>query len=84
VTYLRGKPMLIGRCMGCGADVRWYAKAWRDTPRSGRKVGPQHVCVLCGAFMPKAGSRCARLRGHAWEHRSIYAMTNARRKGLVA
>jgi hypothetical protein len=80
--------MLIGRCVGCGADVRWYAKAWREIRRPRTKPAPRHVCredrAVCGAFMPKARTRCARLPSHAWEHRSPYAMENARRKGLVA
>lgn len=73
---------LPGRCVGCGSDVVWYAKAWRD-PLSGHR----HRCPpdrpLCGAWMPKARERCARRPGHAegtrhgdLGHRTRYAMDN--------
>lgn len=32
----------------------------------------------CGAWMRNVRERCARRRGHRWEHRSSYAMGNAR------
>jgi hypothetical protein len=81
--------MLPGRCMTCGASVSWYARAWREPRRPlNGKPAHRHVCAedraVCGAFMPQVRERCARRPGHAWEHRSSYALENARRKGLVA
>lgn len=32
----------------------------------------------CGEWLPYVRERCARRRGHRWEHRSAYALGNAR------
>lgn len=73
-----------GRCMACGADVIWTGKSWKKPG----KGGARHVCPtdrpVCGAFMRNARERCARRGGHGYEHRTAYAMENARRKGLAA
>ena len=37
----------------------------------------------CGAWMPYAKERCARFPGHAFEHRSAYALDNSRRAKRV-
>lgn len=70
---------LPGTCIVCHEPVVWNGIAWRD-PRGGRN----HECPaerpLCGAWMPQARERCARRPGHGWEHRSDYAMGNARRR----
>lgn len=34
--------------------------------------------VLCGVWMPKAKEPCARMAGHADEHRTRYALDNLR------
>ena len=78
MTYLK----LPGRCIVCGVDVVWYAKAWRKP-----STGQRHRCApdrpTCGAWMPVARERCARRPGHAgtpldgWGHRTRYAMDNA-------
>lgn len=35
--------------------------------------------LQCGAKMPNAKDRCARIKGHGYNHRSAYAMSNERR-----
>lgn len=79
---------LPGRCVVCGHDVVWYVGHWRDPKKASRGVGKRHVCPderpVCGAFMPYARERCARRPGHGYEHRTLYAIENARRKGRVA
>jgi hypothetical protein len=76
---------LPGRCMGCGVAVEWHGRVWR--PR-GSTRHHAHQCRTdrdkCGAWMPYVEERCARRPGHGFEHRTAYAMENARRKGLVA
>lgn len=71
---------LPGVCACCRADVAWTGKRWQGAPvRLGK--GRTHVCtanVRCGAWMPYAREHCARLPGHRWEHRTEYAMRNAR------
>ena len=80
------RPKLPGRCVVCGHAIAWYVGAWREFAAQG--TGRRHVCPTerptCGAFMPSARERCARRPGHGFEHRTAYALENARRKGLVA
>lgn len=69
--------------MGCGTDVVWSAGRWRNVgQRSGRHVCPP-TRERCGAFMPMHRDRCARKPGHGYEHRSEYALENARRRWVA-
>lgn len=72
---------LPGVCQGCGASVMWTGKRWQDAPL-GRGKGHTHRCAedrpACGAWMPYVRTRCARRPGHGFEHRSPYALENAR------
>lgn len=75
------KIRLPGRCPICDADLVWTGKRWRTAPLT--QGNQAHVCPierpLCNALMPYYGDRCARRPGHLYEHRSPYAMENARR-----
>jgi hypothetical protein len=68
---------LPGRCATCGGAIVFDGKRWVDRPRV------VHVCPVerptCGELMRYAKERCARTPGHRFEHRSRYAMDNARR-----
>jgi len=71
---------LLGPCpCRCGQPVVWNGKRWRNV---GQRAGG-HTCpkgAPCGAYMPQYSDRCARRTGHVTEHRSSYAMANARRR----
>lgn len=71
---------LPGRCIVCGADVVWNGKMWRNP---GQKGTGRHVCSAdrprCNVVMRNALERCARRPGHTTEHRTAYALANARR-----
>jgi hypothetical protein len=71
---------LPGRCQVCGGDVAWNGKMWRDIGQRGKG---RHVCPddrpRCNMVMRNALERCARLPGHTTEHRTAYALANARR-----
>jgi hypothetical protein len=64
--------------MGCGADVEWRNKRWRNPGT----VKAAHRCAdnrpTCGAWMPYARERCARGPNHTTEHRTRYSLDNAR------
>lgn len=72
--------LLPGLCQVCRTPVVWNGSVWRNA--KGRTVMGRHVCPedrpTCNAVM-RFGERCARLPGHTTEHRSAYAMANARR-----
>lgn len=68
---------LPGRCAGCGAAVLFTGKRWQDAGRRAAHVCPQERSE-CGAWMRNARVRCARRPGHGYEHRSRYALDNAR------
>jgi hypothetical protein len=74
------KIRLPGRCPVCSADLVWTGKRWRTAPLT--RGGYAHVCPqdrpLCNALM-RYRERCARRPGHLYEHRTLYAMENARR-----
>lgn len=76
------KIRLPGRCVVCAADVVWTGKSWKDRRPVSARVRRKHVCradrPACGALMPLARERCARRPGHTTEHRSRYALENAR------
>ncbi len=66
---------LPGVCIKCRARVVWNGRYWRRPERG--YMGP-HVCWPCWAWMPVAQEKCARPEGHKGEHRSAYAIENAR------
>lgn len=72
---------LWGECIVCRCHVLWDGRKWKDP---GRGMGTKHVCPTerptCGAWMPQARERCARRPEHTTEHRTAYAMANARRR----
>jgi hypothetical protein len=74
---------LPGVCIVCRQPVVWTGKRWEESPR-GRGMGRRHACPddrkVCGAWMPNARERCARGPGHGYEHRTAYALENARRR----
>lgn len=69
--------------------ARWFTdRCGSSTPDGAcqRVVGHRGDCrsiwfafARCAAWMPKARASCARRTGHAYEHRSAYALDNARR-----
>ena len=67
-----------GVCPVCERPLVFTGKRWQDPGRRG-----PHVCPTerrsCGVMMPNAHLRCARTPGHGTEHRSSYALENARR-----
>lgn len=75
------------RCSSCRRNTIWNGSDWRNLGRqyqsAGIWFGRKHVCrperPTCGVWMPTAKERCARGPGHGWEHRTAYAMDNARR-----
>lgn len=71
---------LPGVCIVCRRPVVWNGKHWKRWP--GTKDSAYHVCpedrLECGAWMPRARERCARRPGHGFEHKSRYALENAR------
>ena len=82
---MRYLPMHLrppGVCPVCERPLVFTGKRWQD-PGQHRGKGRPHVCpeerIACGAMMPQARMRCARLPGHTTEHRSSYALENARR-----
>ncbi len=74
--------------MVCFDAVQWYRRAWRDPAPTSHHTGRVHACrsdrPTCGEWMRYAKERCARRPGHTTEHRTLYAVENARRKGLAA
>lgn len=72
--------MLPGICIICRNPVVYASKRWRDPYLRGK--GKPHVCPVdrptCGAWMRNARERCARAPGHANDHRTRWAMDNAR------
>ena len=58
------------RCIACHHH---HGVGTGHRPRFARASVP-----TCGAWMPKYGELCARRPGHRWEHRSEYALENAR------
>jgi hypothetical protein len=75
------RQSLPGVCIVCRERVHWWDGAWRQY-RPGRRFR-RHECnperPRCNALMPYAEGRCARRPGHRHEHRSAYALENARR-----
>lgn len=73
---------LPGVCIVCRDPVVWNGKSWKAPGQWGQR----HVCradrATCGAWMPYARERCARRPRHTTEHRTRYALDNAR--GMAA
>lgn len=68
----------VGTCIVCHAPVLFSGKTWKEPgQRRGRHSCPVERAV-CGARMPRYGELCQRRPGHLTEHRSAYALANAR------
>lgn len=74
MRYLPMNLRVPGVCATCRQSVTFDGKRWTDRP------GSSHACPkpACGAVMPYLHEPCARTRGHRYEHRSRYALENAR------
>ena len=74
---------LPGTCVVCRRSVMWTGKRWRNV--NGR-LGAVHTCPpdrpTCGYWMPVVKERCARPPHSNGDHRSIYALENARRMSM--
>lgn len=72
------KIRLPGVCQVCRRPVTYNGRNWKERTNLRRR----HVCPIdrptCAAVM-RYGERCARKPGHTTEHRTAYAMANARR-----
>jgi hypothetical protein len=55
-------------CSICGRLLTWNGRRWL----------PAHLHDTCDAWMPYAKERCARRRGHGYEHKTRWALDNAR------
>jgi len=67
-----------GVCPVCERPLVFTGKRWQDRGRHGPHVCPEER-PCCGAMMRQAHERCARRPGHTTEHRTSYALENARR-----
>lgn len=72
-------------CMACGTPVSFYPKrkppfshTYRPAAWSSDEGFTVHACrPKCLAWMPIAKERCARDRGHLYDHKTRYALDNA-------
>lgn len=71
-------------CKACRAPVHWNGFRWIGVEGHAHRCDGARLPIPrrgeCGAYMPKAKDVCARAVGHAYSHRSRYALDNERRK----
>ena len=81
IRPIRQRDPILGPvpCQGCGVPVVWTGHRWRGVGQLGKGSHRCETATKCGAFMPNVRERCARRKGHGYEHRTAYALANAAR-----
>lgn len=64
------------RCQNCRRPVVWdrVGTYWQLIDAHRKRA--HHCPPICGALLPIAGDRCARMLAHSGSHRSRWAMDN--------